>query len=211
MPLPGALLPWVEMRFLKVTDEGLVPNSGGFVEFRETDLTTLQPTYSDSDLTMENENPIELDVDGRPPDPIYLLPVGYSVYVSDSDSNLLYSIPFVEDVGSAFLSSQANIQATGTTATTSPYTVQSTDNTVTVDSAEDPFIVQLPAAADRGTPLLVKSNSAVEVRVTPAGAETIDLISAYVVLPAAGSPPLPGMTLLSDGTSNWVIASTVGL
>lgn len=212
MTLPGAWLPWVELRFLKIDDnDGLVPNAGGFVEFRETDLTTLQATYSDSDLTVENENPIELDLEGQPPDPIYLLPTGYSVYVYDSDMVLLYSRDFVEDVGSAFLSTSANIQTEGTTATTSPYTVQATDNTVTVDSATDPFIVQLQDAADRGTPLIVKNISAVEVRVTPDGAQTIDDVAAYVALPAAGSPPKPAMTLLSDGTSNYVISATVGL
>lgn len=208
MPLPGALLPWVELRFLKVTADGLVPNAGGFCEFRATDLTTPQDTFSDSDLTTPNENPIELDDEGRPPDPIYLSPLGYSVYVYDSDNVLLYSIPFVEDVGSAFLSTQANIQTEGTVATSSPYTVQATDNTVIVDSATTPFVVQLPAAADRGTPLLIKNISlGVTVRVTPESPETIDSVAAYVELAAFVAPPAPLMMLLSDGVSAWIIAS----
>lgn len=211
MTLPGALLPWVELRFMKLTAAGLVPNAGGFVEFRETDLTTLQDTYSDSTLQTLNPNPIELDADGRPPDPIYLLPNGYSVYVSDSDGDPLYDIPFVEDVGSAFLATQANVQTEGTDATSSPYTVVAADNLVTVSSATNPFVVQLPAAADRGTPLIIKNLSAVSVRVTPDGAETIETIAAYFTVGSASSPTFPTITLLSDGVSNWVIASSHGL
>lgn len=211
MALPGAMVPWVELRFLKVTADGLVPNAGGFVEFRETDLTTPQDTYSNSGLTVPNDNPIELDADGRPPNPIYLLPNGYSVFVSDSDSVLLYSIPFVEDVGSAFLSTQANTQTVGTTATSSPYSVATTDNLVAIDSATTPFIVQLPAAT-RGTQLIVKNLSAsVSVRVTPDGSDTIEQIAAYYTVPAAVSPLFPTVILLPDGISNWWIAGGIGI
>src|SRR6187402_3490265 len=172
MPLPGALLPWVEERFLKVTDDGLVPNSLGFVEFRDTDLTTPKDVWTNSDLTIAHTNPVELDDEGRPASPIYLSPSGYSVYVYDADMVLLYSVDFVEDVGSAFLSQLAVIQTQGTVATSSPYIVQATDNCVIVDSATTPFVVQLPAAADRGTPLLVKNiSSGVTVRVTPESPE----------------------------------------
>lgn len=207
MPLPGALLPWVEERFLKTTDDGLVPNAGGFVEFRATDLTTPQDTYSDSDLSVANENPIELDDEGRPPDPIYLLPLGYSVYVYDADMALLYSVDFVEDVGSAFLSTQANIQTQGTVATVSPYMVQATDNTVQIVSATDPFILILQPAAERGTPLLVKNFSpGVTARITPTSPETIDTVASYVELAAFTTPPASGMLLLSDGVSGYIIS-----
>lgn len=212
MTLPGALLPWVEWRFLKLDASGaLVPNSGGFVEFRETDLTTLQDTYTTSDVDpatgVPNTNPIVLDADGRPPSGIYLLPTGYSVYVSDSDGTPLYDLPFVEDVGSAFLATQANVQTQGTDATTSPYIVVAADNLVTISSATDPFIVQLPPADERGTLLLIKNYSTVTVRVTPDGAETIDTIAAYYTLAAASSPAFPTLGLLSDGVSNWVVAT----
>lgn len=213
MALPGALVPWVESRFLKVTADGLVPNAGGFVEFRQTDLTTLQATYSDSTLTTPNANPIQLDDDGRSPDPIYLLPTGYSVFVYDSDMVLLYSVNFVEDVGSAFLSTQANIQAQGSTQSVSPYVVDNaTDNLVVVDSATNPFIVTLPAASVRGTQLVIKNLSAgVVVRVTPLGADTIDGINAYYAVPAAVSPLFPTVILLSDGVSNWWIVGGIGI
>lgn len=203
-------MPWVELRWLKLTADGLQPNADGLVEFRATNLTDLQDTYSDSNLTVLNTNPVVLDSDGRAPDPIYLLPTGYSVYVYDSDMVLLYSIPFVEDVGSAFLSQLGTIQTEGTTATSSPYTVLSTDNLVIVDSATTPFIVQLPAAADRGTPLMVKNiSSGVTVRVTPDGSEDIDSVAAYVSLIAYTAPPAPTLVLLSNGVSSWWISSSI--
>ncbi len=212
MAFPGWLCPWVEQRFGLSGLTGYEPNSLGFVETRKTNLTDPKATFSDWDLSTANENPTPLDADGRPTSgAIYLEPSeAYSFYVYDADMNLLYSVPFVS---SAYLfeSTSANIQTEGTTATSSPYTVQATDNTVTVDSSDDPFIVQLQDAAERGTPLIVKSISAVEVRVTPDGAQTIDDVAAYVALPAAGAPPKPAMTLLSDGTSNYVISATVGL
>ncbi len=213
MPLPLALLPFFTPPYTYLDADGLeVLNVGGKIYTRDTDLTTPVAVYQDQDGDAEHTNPIIIDTAGWiPSSAIYVPPQGISIIYADADDNVIRTIAFVEDVGSAFLSTQANIQADGTTATTSPYTVGAEDNTVTVDSADDPFVVQLPDATDRGTPLIIKSNSAVEVRITPDGAQTIDLIAAYVVLPAAGSPPLPGMTLLSDGTSNWVIASTVGL
>ncbi len=215
MVLPGALAPWVESRFLKLTSDGLVPNDGGFVLTTETDLTTHQATYTTSDVDPStgtpHENPIELDAEGRPPSGIYLMPSGYAFFVYDSDMVLLYQIPFVEDVGSTFLSQSAVIQSQGTDATTSPYIVTDDDNTVTVSSATDPFVVQLPAAADRGTPLIIKNLSAIAVRVTPDSAETIEGIAAYFAIGSAVSPNFPTITLNSDGVSNWVIASSHGL
>lgn len=213
--LPGALSPWFEQRVLKVTDEGLVPNAGGFISTRATDLTTEKLTYTTSDVDpstgIPHENPIELDSSGRPPSPIYLSPSGYSFYVYDSDMVLLYSVNFVEDVGSAFLSTQANVQTEGTDATVSPYIVAASDNLVTVSSATNPFIVQLPSAADRGTPLIIKNLSAVTVRVTPSGAQTIENIAAYFSVGSSSSPTFKTITLDSDGVSNWVIVSSHGL
>ncbi len=213
--LPGALCPWVETRFLKTTDEGLVPNSAGFVRTRATDLTTDQATFTTSDVNpatgTPHSNPILLDASGRPPSGIYLMHVGYSFYVYDSDMTLLYSIPYVSDVGSAFLATQANIQTEGTDATTSPYVVVASDNLVTVSSATTPFVVQLPAAADRGTPLIIKNLSNITLRVTPSGAETLETLAAYYSVGAASSPNFPTITLLSDGVSNWVVSSSHGL
>lgn len=212
MPLPGSLSPWMELRFLKVTAEGLVPNDGGFVRFTEADsaYATLQDTFSDSDLTTPNDNPIELDADGRAPDPIYLSPTGYSVQVYDSDMVELYSIPYVADPAAIALATSANVQAEGSLVSSSPYIVTATDNLVRINFGASGS-VQLPAAVDRGTPLIIKNLSSYTQSVTPASGETIDGQTGAYVLPAQANPEFPTITLISDGTSAWYIASSHAL
>jgi len=196
------------MRFGLSGLTGYEPNALGYVETRETDLTTPKDTYSDSTLGTPNANPFQLDADGRPTSPMYLAnDAAYSFYVYDVDMNLLYS---VEYVSSAYLfQAQAGQIATeGTVATSSPYFVQATDNMVIVDSTDDPFIVQLPLAAERGLPLLIKTISpGVTVRVTPTSPEAVDSIAAYVALGPYTAVPAPAMDLLSDKVSAWWIRS----
>lgn len=209
MPLPYALLPWFTPPYLIETADGTVPNVGGKIYTRDTDLTTPVTVWQDQNGDAAHTNPIIIDSDGWiPSNAIYIPNQGISIIYADADDVVIRTISFIEDVGSAFLSTQANIQTEGTVATSSPYTVQATDNTVIVDSATTPFVVQLPAAADRGTPLLIKNISlGVTVRVTPESPETIDSVAAYVELAAFVAPPAPLMMLLSDGVSAWIIAS----
>ncbi|HEX2594702.1 MAG TPA: hypothetical protein VHL34_24580 [Rhizomicrobium sp.] len=210
MTLPLAMLPWTERRFLKVTDDGLVPNAGGFVYFYETGSPeTPLSTYKDQNSDDANTNPIELDADGRTPFPVFIQATGYRVVVTDSDDIELYSEEFVEDIGQTFLAQSAVIQSQGSTATSSPYTVATTDNTVLVNSADVTFVLQLPTCASRGTPLVIKNMSSVStVRVTPSGAETIDGVASYYSLATSSTPNFPTITLNSDGVSNWIIASS---
>lgn len=209
MSLPLALLPWFTPPYLIETDDGLVPNVGGKIYTRDTDLTTPVTVYQDQDGSSDHTNPIIIDADGWiPSNAIYIPPQGISIIYKDADDVTIRTIDFIEDVGSAFLDQSGVIQATGTVATSSPYLVQATDNCVIVDSATTPFVVQLQAAADRGTPLLVKNiSSGVTVRVTPESPEAIDSIAAYVELGPFVAPPAPLMMLLSDGVSAWIIAS----
>lgn len=213
MTLPLALLPWFTPPFNKLTDAGWVPNEDGKIwTYEAGSPSTLQPTYQDADGDTAHSNPIVINADGSvPSDAIYILPTGYRILITDADDVPLVDLAFVEDVGSAFLAQSAVIQSDGTDATASPYIVTDTDNTVTVSSATDPFVVQLPAAADRGTPLVIKNLSAIEVQVTPDGAETVDTVAAAYSMPAASSPTFPAITLNSDGVSNWIIASSHGL
>ncbi len=208
MPLPGWLCPWVEQRFGLSGLTGYEPNALGYVETRKTDLTTLKDTYADSDLTTPNANPFQLDADGRPTSPMYLAnDEAYSFYVYDVDMVLLYSVDYVSSAY-LFAAIAGKIATEGTVATSSPYTVQSTDNLIIVDSATTPFVIVLPAAVDRGLPLLIKTISpGVTVRVTPTSPEAIDSISAYVELGPFTAPPAPAMGLLSDGVSAWWISS----
>jgi hypothetical protein len=214
MSLPLALLPYLSPPFSKVDPNtgALIPNAGGKIYSYETDITTPQNLYTDSAGATAYSNPIVLDDDGWPPSTaIYVLPTGYALIITDSDGVTLHTLSFVEDVGSEFLDQSAVIQSEGTDASSSPYLVTATDNTVTVSSATNPFIVQLPAAADRGTPLIIKNLSAVSVRITPDGAETIETVAAYYTLTAASSPTFPSVILNSDGVSNWWIAASHGL
>lgn len=227
--VPGGLVPFVELRFLKLTDEGLVPNAGGFLSFRETDLTTPKDTYSNSGLSVANTNPIELDADGRPPDPIYLAPGGYSVYATDADAVALWDIPFVEDVGQTFATSYGTTQATGTDSVSSlPYSViAATDNYVTIDSASAGNVIlplttaRLATAAGRnGLPIYIvnESNSSgadVTVRTTaPDTLQNGSMVTNQVVLPAVFgvTPLLPsGVGVITTGNGNWKIISLFGI
>src|SRR5580765_5756102 len=208
---PLALLPYVTPPFLKIdTDGNLVPNAGGFIYSFETDLTTPKALWTNASGTLVAfGNPIVISADGWPATaPIYVQTGGYSIVIKDSDSVTLKTISFLEDIGATQFGSLGNFQASGTIATSSPYTVPASDNLVIVNSATDPFIVQLPAVATRTKQLEVKNISAVEVRVTPNGAEEIDAISAYVALPAKGSPPVPGLVLLPSATAWWIIGTS---
>jgi hypothetical protein len=214
--LPLALLPWVVPPYEKLdaTTGQFVPNAGGKMYTYLTDLTTAAPVYQNASGTLvPHTNPVIFDSDGWPPSKaIYVLRQGYSIVVKDSNDVTLQTFTFVEDIGSTVFGTLGNFQASGTTATVSPYTVAATDSIVIVNSATDPFIVQLPTVVGRGTQLLVKNVSAVEVRVTPFGAEEIDGRSAYISLPVAGIPPnpMPAITLYPSTTAWWV-ASAVAL
>lgn len=214
MTLPLCMCPWVSVQFFKPGDdaESSVPNSGGFVFTYIAGTTTDRLTYTNAQAPLvAHSNPIELDDQGRPPSSqIFLLAGGYTFEEQDSDGNVLRTYDYVADVAYTFMTELGTIQSEGTTATTSPYVVLSTDNTVQVDSATTPFIVQLPPAADRTFPLIIKNLSAAAVvRVTPDGAETIDTVASYSTIPVAVSPYMPAITLLSDGVSNWVIQNPI--
>jgi hypothetical protein len=58
-------------------------NNGGLITFYETDLSTLQNTYSDEGLTVPNTNPVVLDASGRPTTDIWG-GSAYGVVITDS-------------------------------------------------------------------------------------------------------------------------------
>ena len=215
MPLPAALLPWVELRFLKLDEDGLlVQNSGGFVSFFEAGTTTPQDTYSDPDLTtpVVNANPIELDADGRSPTPIYFAPASYKVVVKDSDSVTLYTYDNVSDPAYTFYSLLANQLCEGSRGVVSGYEITVDDNTVTVDEpVTDPAIINLQPAADRGQILVIQNVGATDVDITPNGSETINVEATEFTLPAAASPVFPTVMLFSDGISDYRVVAGWGL
>ena len=58
-------------------------NNGGLIHFYQTDLTTLQDTWSDMGLTTLNANPVVLDSSGRPTTDIWGS-AAYGVVITDS-------------------------------------------------------------------------------------------------------------------------------
>ncbi len=224
MSQPGYLIPWVEMRFGLLSLNGYEPNANGFVEFRQTDLSTPLDTWDSSALDVPNPNPIQLDPDGRPPSPIYFgVTQAYSVFVYAAgegsslfaDAVLKYSIPYVADYPSIALASAANTATLGTTTPDAgPYLVLADDNLVVVPASAGGsgfYVVQLLAAATRGTVLYVKNMSLIPVRVTPDGSETCDLAATYYTIPAAAGGVNPTVALYSDAVSNWWVLGGIGI
>lgn len=210
---PGTLIPWVEQRFLLVTADGLVPNSGGFVHTFAAGTTTPLATYTDADLSVANPVEIELDSDGRPPDPIFLTATGYKFEVYDEDSVLQYTVDDIEDVGQVFAEHFGTLQSDGTKNVTSGYTVLETDRLVTVASSggPDPCLVNLPAAADYTGMLTIKVVGTIDVDVTPNGLETLDSLAAAYTVPGAVSPLFPAIMLVNNGVSAWYIIGSHGI
>lgn len=215
MTLPLPLAPAFEQRYLKIdaTTGLLTPNDGGFIFTTVAGSSTPLATYTNaSSPLVAHTNPIELDSDGRPPSPIYVLGRGYKFVVKDSNLVTLYTIDPVEDSAFVALTTTANVQAEGVTVTVSPYTVAAGVNTVICNCATNPTVIQLPPAADRGTPIVIKNiRASVVVRVTPDGAETIDTVAAFYAVPAAVSPLMPSIVLNSNGVSAWTIPSSHGI
>lgn len=89
------------------------PYAGGFLYFYITNTTTATDTYSDSDLTTPNANPIELNSAGALPDDVFLDPaVTYKVVLKDSLGNTIWTRDPVVDpaanVAAAFRVFNAN-------------------------------------------------------------------------------------------------------
>lgn len=215
MTLPGALLPWVELRFLKLSSDGLlVSNAGGTVTFYEAGTTTKQDTYPTSDLDpmTPNDNPIGLDDDGRPGSMIYILPTGYRVLVKDSAGATVYDEDNVSDPAYSYFASLGQQFAQGSKGVSSGYTITPSDALVTVDeSSTDPAIVNLQTATAQTGQIAIQNVGSKPVAITPVSGETINGIAGPFTLPAAASPVFPTVVLWNDGTSAYFVASGWGL
>ena len=206
------LIPWIPMQFFDADGH---PLSGGKLFTYEAGGVIPQATYSDASgaAPSVNPNPIELDVDGRPPDSIFVLPTGYHYVVTDADDVPLYDVDDVSDPGTVFAANMGTILFAGQKDISDGALMVATDRLVTTDAAEttDPSTFQLLAAADVTMPLTFKNFSAVVWSLEPDGADTIEGIAAAYDVPAAASPNFPAVTLYSDGVSGWQIVSSHGL
>lgn len=204
--IPGALLPWIDRQYL---DGSGIPLGGGSIQFYAAGTTTPKDTFADATLETANTNPVILDGDGRAT--IFLEPGAYDCLVYAQDDTLVYSVEGVEDIGQTFLASLGVTFATGSNVTESPYDVIATDNFLAIDTTggDDPFVVNLPAASERGLPLGIKNLGDIEIAVTSNGSDTIDDETGAYTLPAADGTLKPSIWLVpnEDGSGWWILAS----
>jgi hypothetical protein len=136
---------------------------------------------------------------------------GYKVVLADANAVVVWTADDQENVAETFLGTQANIQSGGSKSVTSGYTIVPSDYLVTVNEpTTNPAIINLPTATSRGAVLIVKNMSAtITVALTPNGSDTIDSASGALTLGTnvSGQNFPSGVTLLSDGVSNWWIQS----
>lgn len=209
---PGGLIPWVELRFLRLngTTGVLEPNASGTVETYAAGTSTPLATYADANLVTANATTITLDANGFPSSTgtriaMFLQPTGYKFVVKDDLGSMLYTIDKVEDVGQVFAANFGNLQSAGSKNQSSGYTVIATDRLVTMASTggPNPCVVNLPAAANYAGMLAIKNLGTVPLAITPNGIETIDTLASPFTVAAAASPAFPCKILISDGVSAW--------
>lgn len=205
MTLPLALIPVLQQQFFN--DQG-VPLTDGALVFYETGTSTPAAVYADQDGTTSLGSTVDLDSAGRAPE-IYLQPIGYTVEIIDSDAVVQYTINYVADVGSLYLSTWGIQQAQGTSVSSTPYSVTDTDNLIKCYDGADRII--LPLAANRGVPLVIKNFSAGIITVAQDGGETLEDLDDAYEMPVSSSPLIPTITLISDGVSAWYITGALGL
>lgn len=200
----ASLIPWVALQFL---DADAVPLAGGKLYSYEAGTSTPLATYSDSDLSVANANPIILEADGRTPDPVFLLTQGYKFVLTDADDVELWTIDNVSDPGAIFASEFGLALSAGGKDQVSGYQVLVTDRLVTMDSTggANPCVVNLPAAADFSGLLVIKNLGTIALAVTPDGADTIDTVAGAYTVAAAATPNFPAIILVSDGVSSWYV------
>ena len=171
------------------------PLSGGKLYFYTTETLTAKDTYSDSDLTTANTNPVVADAGGRFGN-IFLGSGTYRVILKDSDDVTIYDRDPVD--GAAGNSGAVD-------EITDNYSLTSSDATkvLSFDTTDDNYTLTLLPAATAGEGFEVtvqKSDSGSNtVTIDGSGAETIDG-SATLVL----SLRHQSVTIRSDG-SNWIV------
>ena len=72
-------------------DETGLPYAGGFLYFYASGTDTPLNTYSDEDLAIANDNPIELDSAGRPGS-VFLQTLPYKVVLADADDVVIWTM-----------------------------------------------------------------------------------------------------------------------
>lgn len=208
--MPAALLPWVKPQFCDATGD---PVASGKLYSFVAGLDTPQPTYSDSDLTIANANPLVLNAAGQSATNIHLLPTGYKFRLDTAAGVTLWTVDNVEDLGAVFAASFGQTLTQGGKAVTSGYSALATDRLITVASTggPSPCVINLLPAADATQPLCVKNTGTVALSIVPNGSDNLDGANVAYTVPAAAAPTQPCLWLASDGVSAYYIVASHGL
>lgn len=211
---PGALIRFVPMYFC---DEDGNPAAGYQLFTYEAGTSTKLDTFTDAGLTggNENPNPIELDADGRPPDPIFMQATGYKFVLAPPDDtdppvSPTWTVDDVEDPGQVYAEQMATILSEGAKDVTDGSIMVATDALVTSDETEanDPSTFTLLPAAEVSRPFTFINQSTVDWELVPQSGETINGSTSNFTI-AAGTPPsYPAVTLYSDGATGYRIVAT---
>ncbi len=204
--MAAALLP--EIRW------SLTPVAGQLLYSWVAGTSTPLPTYSDSDLTIANTNPVVADANGLFP-AIYLLPEGYKfgLYpanlappVVPTDTPIFTQDNFT-DIGSIFAGNFGTAMTDGAELNaTAGYVVTSTNLFVTVASS-GATVLNLPAVSGRTQPVCIKNVGAGTVVVTPNGSDTLEGSLSTYTIEAAATPLFPSIWLYPGSGTWWVLAS----
>jgi hypothetical protein len=200
---PGSLLPNPNIQFFDANGD---PLASGTLTFYVAGTSTLQDTYSDSDLTTPNSYPITLNSAGRAANPIYLAANGYKVVLKDSAAATIWTRDNVQG-WNVFPTTWGTLLGTAVTYTNGQ-TIAATTRLALIDSSSGATTVYLPASADADQPLCIKNMGANAVTVTPDGSDTIDDSLTSFTIVAASSPTFPTIELAPDGVSGWYIRSS---
>jgi len=213
MITPLSLLgaPW-----LQLFDENGAPASGYLLYTYIAGLDTLLPTYSDSDGSTLNSNPIELDIAGHAV--VYLTPgIGYKFVLRTPAGALVWTSDNVVDMATLLFGML--ISTDGEREAVTGYTIQPDDYFVTFDGdAASPGDIILPAAASRFAPITMKNVGANGMKINPDGTDTIEGVLTDLTVSGAVSPVFPTVTLIpgkilgtEDDNNTWWVRSTAGI
>ncbi len=193
--MAAALLP--EIRWRAIDEDG-EPIAGALLYSWIAGMSTPLATYSDSDLTIANTNPVVADGGGLF-GPIYLSPQGYKfgLYPANLAPPVVPTdTPYwtqdnVVDVGAVFAGNFGSAMTDGAALNvTSGYVITDTNLFVTVASS-GATILNFPAASTRTQPVAVKNVGAGTVVCTANGTDVFEVGLSTITIEAAATPLFP--------------------
>lgn len=203
--MSASLAPYARLKFV---DGNGVPYANAKLYTYVAGTSTPLATYSDSDLSIANANPVVADSTGLF-GAIYLSPTGYKFRLDDEDDVTVWTQDNILSPGDYFAGNFGTAQQEGARDQTSGYTVVATDRLVTMASTggANPCIVNLPAASSRTQPVAIKNMGTVALAITPNGSDTVDEVAGAFTLEASVSPLFPCVWLFPS-TAGWYVISS---